>query len=76
MQPTRAQVVPNSPPSIKTTLSVCALAARQAFMPAEPAPMMATSTLRVFIAQLLVCRCRDPSPSSDQALSVWSWVRL
>jgi hypothetical protein len=21
-------------------------------------------------------RYRDPSPSSDQALSVWSWVRL
>ncbi len=50
MQPTRAQVVPYAPPSIRTTLSVHALAARKALMPAEPAPITATSTSRSFHA--------------------------
>ena len=34
-----------------------ALAARKAFMPAEPAPMMATSTLRVSMVLLPAYRC-------------------
>lgn len=52
MQPTRAQVVPYSPPSIKTTLSVHAMAARKARIPAEPAPITATSTYRLFMLLL------------------------
>ncbi len=46
MQPTRAQVVPCGPPSIRTSRSVCSRTRRYAASPAVPAPMIATSTLR------------------------------
>ena len=44
MQPTRAQVVPSGPPSIKATRSVCFTTSRKAAIPEVPAPRMATST--------------------------------
>src|SRR5450759_556578 len=50
MQPTRAQVVPYSPPSIITALTPAALAARYAVMPAVPAPITATSTCMLFMS--------------------------
>lgn len=58
MQPTRAQVVPKTPPSVTRTLRVCASAARYADIPAVPTPMMSTSTFKVFIVSSLVSnRC-------------------
>ena len=49
MQPTRAQVVPNSPASISTARLPAERAARNADMPAVPAPITATSTFVSFI---------------------------
>jgi hypothetical protein len=49
MHPTRAQVVPYSPPSISRTLSVHLRAARYAANPADPLPIIAMSTLRSII---------------------------
>ena len=53
MQPTRAQVVPCGPPSIRTTRLPCAIAARYAAKPEVPAPMTATSTDREFMKMLV-----------------------
>src|SRR5471032_2985733 len=52
MQPTRAQVVPNSAPSISTTCLPACRPARYAAIPAVPAPMTAPSTLICFIDTL------------------------
>src|SRR6478735_5956547 len=50
MQPTRAHVVPCTPPSISSAARPAAFAARYAASPAVPAPMTATSVSRVGIA--------------------------
>ena len=52
MPTVRAQVVPNSAPSISTTCLPACRAARYAAIPAVPAPMTATSTLICFIDTL------------------------
>ena len=44
MQPTRAQVVPYGPASIRIACFPRFVAARNAAIPAVPAPMIATST--------------------------------
>ena len=56
MQPTRAQVVPSSPPSIIAALAPAPLAARYAARPAVPAPITATSTCMVFMPHLDAAR--------------------
>jgi len=54
MQPTRAQVVPSGPRSISTKERPAARTSRMAYMPALPAPMMATSIeISGFIAKVL-----------------------
>ncbi len=64
MQPTRAQVVPSSPPLMMTKLSVPRRTLERANRPAEPVPMMATSTLRSVTGSTLVVsvagECQSP----------------
>src|SRR3954464_484126 len=49
MHPTRAHVVPCTPPSISRAARPAAFAARYAASPAVPAPMTATSVSRIGI---------------------------
>ena len=57
MHPTRAHVVPKTPPSIITQSLPALTTSRRAFRPADPAPMMATSVLIVFTSCLPCWRC-------------------